>query len=429
MLKSKHLLSLKKVTDSQRKKFGINAKFSFRFNNKTPFNLIMTYSVPHLVNKNGKPVERKKRIQKNISQITIHNWKKWFKDETSYLIDAASEVEKAQQTASESFDNYRDEYDFGWWKNQFLERGFGKTTTMKPLSAHTIKQNKRILEPYYLWCMNNDSAANEMSSHIDNGADWFEKFYGEKLLDGSWSSTTCHTAFRNVRGFYNWVADRSKNRFPYDILKRLNIRRGENRRDTLNDWEFQRVIDFIKERKNDEIWKKFILMLRLQLMSGMRVGELVEIQNKNIDENDRTIWINGKSGRRPIHLRHKDDEPIWNDVIARKGKGKYLFYRTKLRFYPRQKYVLELDVDENLPTTSSYYLQRFRQMRDELGLRGKGVISSHSLRRYFITRFVKETKNRDLVRQIVGHQSTRMTDYYVGDMIDEDTKTTISIGV
>ena len=277
--------------------------------------------------------------------------------------------------------------------------------------------------------MNNDSAANEMSSHIDNGADWFEKFYGEKLLDGSWSSTTCHTAFRNVRGFYNWVADRSKNRFPYDILKRLNIRRGENRRDTLNDWEFQRVIDFIKERKNDEIWKKFILMLRLQLMSGMRVGELVEIQNKNIDENDRTIWINGKSGRRPIHLRHKDDEPIWNDVIARKGKGKYLFYRTKLRFYPRQKHVLELDVDENLPTTSSYYLQRFRQMRDELGLRGKGVISSHSLRRYFITRFVKETKNRDLVRQIVGHQSTRMTDYYVGDMIDEDTKTTISIGV
>jgi integrase len=69
-------------------------------------------------------------------------------------------------------------------------------------------------------------------------------------------------------------------------------------------------------------------------------------------------------------------------------------------------------------------------MRDEeLKLRGKGVITSHSLRRYFITRFVKETGRRDLVRQIVGHTSTRMTDYYMGDLIETDTLTTIDIGV
>ena len=37
--------------------------------------------------------------------------------------------------------------------------------------------------------------------------------------------------------------------------------------------------------------------------------------------------------------------------------------------------------------------------------------------------------NRDLVGQIVGHSSTRMTDYYVGNMIQPDTKTTIDIGV
>ena len=68
-------------------------------------------------------------------------------------------------------------------------------------------------------------------------------------------------------------------------------------------------------------------------------------------------------------------------------------------------------------------------MRTLLDLRGKGVVTSDSLRRYFITRFVKETNNRDLVRQIVGHSSTRMTDYYVGSMIEQDTKTTISLGI
>ena len=68
-------------------------------------------------------------------------------------------------------------------------------------------------------------------------------------------------------------------------------------------------------------------------------------------------------------------------------------------------------------------------MREELQLRGKGIVTSHSVRRYFITRFVSETKNRDLVRQIVGHTSTRMTDYYVGNLLDEKTTTTIDIGV
>ena len=66
-------------------------------------------------------------------------------------------------------------------------------------------------------------------------------------------------------------------------------------------------------------------------------------------------------------------------------------------------------------------------MRDKLDIDKN--ITSHSLRRYFITRFVKETNNRDLCRQIVGHTSIRMTDYYMGKQIEPTTKTTISLGV
>ena len=86
-----------------------------------------------------------------------------------------------------------------------------------------------------------------------------------------------------------------------------------------------------------------------------------------------------------------------------------------------------MEVDVNKASTESYYTQRFRQMRMMLVLRD--IITIHSLRRYFITKFVMNTGNRDLVRQIVGHSSTRMTDYYVGNMIQPDTKTTIEIGV
>ena len=51
------------------------------------------------------------------------------------------------------------------------------------------------------------------------------------------------------------------------------------------------------------------------------------------------------------------------------------------------------------------------------------------MRRYFITRFASETGNRDLTRQIVVNKTTRMTDYYMGEMIEDDTITTISTGV
>ena len=89
----------------------------------------------------------------------------------------------------------------------------------------------------------------------------------------------------------------------------------------------------------------------------------------------------------------------------------------------------DIDINKSLPTTDSYYQDRFSEMRDKLRLRGKGIITSHSLRRYFITKFVNKTGQRDLARQIVGHKTTRMTDYYMADLIEEDTETTIDIGI
>lgn len=107
----------------------------------------------------------------------------------------------------------------------------------------------------------------------------------------------------------------------------------------------------------------------------------------------------------------------------------YLFYQTRVQYYPNSDKKIEIDVDLNKPTTESYYMSRFGEMRDMLDIRGRGIITSHSLRRYFITEFVKKTGNRDLVRQIVGHETTRMTDYYVGNMINTTDETTIDIGV
>ena len=63
-------------------------------------------------------------------------------------------------------------------------------------------------------------------------------------------------------------------------------------------------------------------------------------------------------------------------------------------------------------------------MRDLLGLRGKGIISSHSIRRFYITEFVKRTDNIELCRQVIGHTTTRMTSDYVDSLVDKETRIT-----
>ena len=436
MIKDKELLRLKKQVENQKKIFGItdkktgkdNPRFSYRFDARTR-RLILQYRVPALTTSKGVSKIRSLRKSKYISQINEKNWKKYFNQNQSILKDHAKEILQEIEEVESTLNNFVDDYDFGWWKENFLSRKVGKTKSIKQLSPHTIKQNTNHLGQYYDWCINTHPESKEMGEHVDNGMEWFESFYQEKLTSGVWNGITCHTSFRNIRGFYNYVAERSKNKFPYDLLKRLNLKQPKTTREMVNSVELDKILDFIYTKKDDVMWGKFILMMRLQLKSGMRVGELVDIRNRNIDESVKCIWISGKTGRRKLNFSSPDDEIIWGDIIKKKGKGLYLFYRTKIVFYPKQRHKIEVDIDLDKSTTESYYLQRFREMRTLLGLRGKGVITSHSLRRYFITKFVKETKNRDLVRQIVGHSTTRMTDYYMGDMIEDDTKTTITLGV
>ena len=77
------------------------------------------------------------------------------------------------------------------------------------------------------------------------------------------------------------MADRSKSNFPYNILKKLKIPEARNERDKLNSEEFNKVLDFISLNKKDTRWSKFILMMTLQMKTGMRVSELCNIRKRN----------------------------------------------------------------------------------------------------------------------------------------------------
>jgi len=392
--------------------------------------LVLRYSLPIQIRKDGRIVTTQKRVQKYRSNINTSNWKKFFAGDRSIVIDDAKLVQSEIKQYTKGL-NTTDENDFAWWIESYCSRTVGQTKTLKTLSPSTTKQNRHHLTEYYMWCRNYDIKTEDINLHIENALEWFEKYYQSKLESGRWSPSTIHTAFRNIRGFYNYVSDRSKSSFPYNILKKLKIPEAKNERDKLNSEEFQKLLDFITKFKDDTYWSKFIVMMRLQLKTGMRVGELVNIRKRNIDLKLKQMKIVGKGDRiRKLNFVDKTDTNIWNSIIKqykRSSKdGIFLFYRTRVQEFPLSGKRLEVDIDENLATTTSYYAQRFREMRELLKLRD--IITSHSLRRYFVTEFVK-TNPKELAKQVIGHSSDRMINYYVGDLIEETTTTTIDIGV
>ena len=418
---------LTKLVISQKKKLKVAEKFSYKFDKRTD-KLILCYSVPVLKEIRGKLETRSKQKEKYISQITTKNWERFFNGSKSIILDHAELVRKEKESA-ESKSGVGDEYTLRYWMETYFVRTVGHTKTMKTLSPATIKQNKHYLNDYYDWLVENRKGYDDLFNHVDYSKEWFEDYYKSRIVEGRWSPATIGIAYRNVRGFYNFIADKHRDNFPYDLLKRVKIPKAQNNRDQLNPDEFHKVIDFIVDNENDEFYGKFILMLRLQMKTGMRCGEVVNIRNRNIDLANKKIEIIGKGSlTRSLNFSSKGDEKIWDQIVAKMDKeATYLFYRTRVQMFPSLNKRIEIAINKKLPTTESYYLQRFREMREKLGLREN--TTSHSVRRYFITQFLKNNPNRDLVRQIVGHQSTRMTDYYMGTMIDADTKTTLDLPI
>lgn len=425
--KDKQKSLLREIVKVQQRQYKLAEKFSYKFDHRSG-RLILCYSVPKLKEVNGKLKTYASQKEKYINEVNIENWKKFFNGSRSLVKDHAQFVANEKEKA-DSKSGIGDQYELRYWVETYLIRTIGHTKTMKVLSPDTIRQNKHYVNDYVKWLDGNHKNTNDLFDHVDNAKEWFEDYYRDRLSEDRWSPATIGIAYRNIRGFYNYVADKHPDNFPYDLLKRVKIPKAQNMRDQLNPDEFNNIIDFIQDNETDAYFGKFILMLRLQMKTGMRCGEVVNIRIRNIDLANRKIQITGKGSLvRDLNLNHEGDDKIWDQIVAKMDKEAiFLFYRTKIRKYPKLGISKELDVDKKLPTTTSYFLQRFREMREKLGLRKN--TTSHSVRRYFITQFLKNNPNRDLVRMIVGHQSTRMTDYYVGNMIDPTTKTTIDLPI
>ena len=126
----------------------------------------------------------------------------------------------------------------------------------------------------------------------------------------------------------------------------------------------KKINDFIILKSKDTLWSKFVLMLGIQMKTGLDPKIIVSIENKDIDETNRFIKLLNKN----VSFSKPNDDNLWDSIMERKSDSKYLFYRTRIQFYPRHKYSLEVDQDLDLPTSPEFFKRRFKQMKSVLNL-------------------------------------------------------------
>ena len=126
----------------------------------------------------------------------------------------------------------------------------------------------------------------------------------------------------------------------------------------------KKIDDFITLKSKDILWSKFVLMLGIQMKTGLDPKIIVSIENKDIDETNRSIKFPNKL----ISFSKPNDDDLWDSIMERKSNSRYLFYRTRIQFYPRHKYSLEVDQDLDLPTSPDFFKRRFKQMKSVLNL-------------------------------------------------------------
>jgi integrase len=407
-------------------------RFSYKVDSKTN-KILLCYSiqVQNLLSKKGY-----KRVQKSIwkSTLTLDN----YKTELDVIVDYQQVRKLNEEAVSELF---IDDETLEYWIEWFCDYDRRKMEVV--LEKDAIKQRTLDGYVYYLfdylkWLKEHRPKFVSLASHNSkSGVDIYLEYLRYRSDKGGvrkkWGSTTLHTSYKSLRAFINWLSRKEENRWfdSHRWSKLEQIPQPENNRTSFTPLEIQKVLEFMDEHQEHPNWFWFIKILRVMLVSGCRIGEVIKMKINELQsvlitdtetEEQLPIWrwnFTGKGDRvRTIYI---DSQTAYEDIrqLITDEKGKiridmeFVFHRHFFKnSNPNQDSMGSGFIERtDLPYSQSGVQHKFKKMVKFLGLNGS--LSPHSCRRFFIQEKLRETNgDLNLVRLLVGHNSLKMVMYY-----------------
>lgn len=144
--------------------------------------------------------------------------------------------------------------------------------------------------------------------------------------------------------------------------------------------------------------------------TGLRVGELVTIARKQLENQDRAVWVIGKGNKvRRVYFDERAWEAIHHYLQARQpfdgATGRPL---SELPVFARHDKKSGAKV---LPLSTQSVQNTIRRLAEGAGLGAKGI-TPHALRHYFATRIYQTTHDLAVTQTALGHESPNTTRIY-----------------
>lgn len=140
-------------------------------------------------------------------------------------------------------------------------------------------------------------------------------------------------------------------------------------------------------------------MLEIMYASGLRVSELLSLEEKNINYNDGIIRVKGKGS--------KDRMVPFGDYARDYAKLYYNQFRSKIE-YKKSKYFFISKKGE--PLSRQFFWKQIKKYASKAGI--EISISPHTLRHSFATHLLEGGADLRLVQELLGHSNINTTEIY-----------------
>lgn len=181
---------------------------------------------------------------------------------------------------------------------------------------------------------------------------------------------------------------------------------------SLNNTEFNKILSVLKTTQN---YQRNRLMFLFGYLVGMRVSEISNLTYSHILNNDGSI-------KNEIHFKPNQNKSKRNIVyyVSDKMRNEIDFYINKKREKIDFNDYLFQPTNKNKKFTPNSLTHIFKQLFSKCGLDN---ISSHSLRKSFITNLHNKGVGVKVIMELVNHKHLSTTQHYINvtDNIKRET--------
>jgi integrase len=298
----------------------------------------------------------------------------------------------------------------------------------------TLGSDDDVLKVYMKWLRHNSPRHMDLYEHLIDGKEIFEEYLNDYRTTTTRYGTpptknTISNNYTRIKGFFNWLHDKD-DRFPFNMMKMKGFASQRNKEKLPPATSRSDMISFIKwmeVNKDNKYEMHFIPILRMLLLTGCRIGEVVTMKIEDIDIKEKTWNFFGKTKRRTIKL---DSETLWESlnpwIFDSNGKVRtdkeWVFhceYWRKPNKTNGKGGGVKMILDKHITTNGVAH--KFKKVVNELGLNPK--LSPHSCRRGWITYMLEKGRPIQEIAHLVGHSTYEMVFRYSRQQIPKERTT------